>query len=561
VFSPLNPVTYYRAARWLHLRGVPVLPRVLKVFCELVFHCELPYTAKIGPGFEVAYRGFGIVVHHRAEIGRNVVLSPCVTIGGRSGKYEVPRIGDEVFVASGARILGDIRIGDGAVIGANAVVIHSVPARSIAAGVPARIVRENIDSHDFTGWPRAGEPEEKAESRPAAAPPAPEATRVVLFIESLELGGSERQCLEMARLLSRHGYAVTVGCLRASGPLRSAVEESGLPLVEFPVKSLLRPRALIQMARLAAYLRKNKVQVVHTNDLYSNLFAVPAAHLARVPVIVSSQRDLSHWWWYTPAKRKLLRIIQRSATWILVNSEAIRRDLVIRDGINSRKIRVVHNGVDAEKFSPRPSRRRWLLPQIAAKDRLVITVANMHIAVKGHGELISAAKTVWERNPDVRFVLVGDGEMRAEFERRVSAAGLKDVVLFLGNRTDVPALLSCCDLGVLPSRAEGLPNAILEYMASGLPVVATRVGGVPEIIEDEVSGLLVAPGDPEALARAILRVLSDDSLRARLAEAGRERVRREFDSERVVDAVSQLYQGWPEPSAASGKLEETLLIQ
>jgi len=561
MLSPLNPVTYYRAARWLHLRGVPVLPRVLKVFCELVFHCELPYTAKIGPGFQVAYRGFGIVVHHRAEIGRNVVLSPCVTIGGRSGKYEVPKIGDDVFVASGARILGDIRIGDGAVIGANAVVIHSVPARSIAAGVPARIVRENIDAHDFTGWPRAAEQEDKLELNPAPVPRYREATRVLLFIESLELGGSERQCLEMARLLSRNGYMVTVGCLRASGPLRSVFGESGLALVEFPVKSLLRPQALIQMVRLAGYLRKNRVQVVHTNDLYSNLFAVPAAHLARVPVIISSQRDLSHWWWYTPVKRKLLRLIQSSATWILVNSEAIRRDLVVRDGMNPRKIRVVHNGVAAEKFSPRASRRKWLLPQLAAKDRLVIMVANMHISVKGHTDLISAAKTVWARNPDVRFLLVGDGKMRAEFERRARAAGLEGVVLFLGNRTDVPALLSCCDVGVLASLAEGLPNAILEYMAAGLPVVATRVGGVPEIIEDEVNGLLVPPGDPAALARAILRVLSNDSLRARLAKSGREHALAKFDFERVVDAVSQLYEGQPHPRVMSDKLEETILIQ
>lgn len=558
--SVLDPVTYYRAARWLYLHKVPFLPRLLKVFCELVFHCELPFTAKIGPGFQVAYRGFGIVVHHRAEIGRNVVLSPCVTIGGRSGRYQVPRIGDDVFVAPGARILGDIDVGHGAVIGANAVVIQSVPPRTIAAGVPARIVRENIDSYDYSGWPRPAELAERGHAEPAPAAP-PDPTRVLLFVESLELGGSERQCLELAHRLSRHGYSVTVGCLRASGPLRAVFGETGLPLVEFPVKSLLRPNALVQMARLAAYLRKNRFHVVHTNDLYSNLFAVPAAHLARVPVIVSSQRDLSHWWWYTPIKRKLLRWIQRSSTWILVNSEAIRHDLVAHDGINPRKIRVVHNGVDAGKFAPRPSQRKRLLPTFAAKDKIVIMVANMHIEVKGHADLIAAARIVSGRNPNVRFLLVGDGEMREEFERLARAWGLGEVVHFLGKRTDIPALLSCCDLGVLASRAEGLPNAVLEYLAAGLPVVATRVGGVPEIIEDEICGLLVPPGQPEPLARAILRVLGSDQLWARLAKAGRERVLAKFDFERVVLAVSQLYAGRPQSHAVTSGLEETILAQ
>lgn len=149
----LDPVPFYRVARWFYRHRVPLLPRVIKRFSELLFHCVLPYTADIGDGFQVGYHGFGIVVHARARIGSHVFISPEVTVGGRSGKRDVPRIGSDVFIASGARILGDITIGDGAVIGANAVVIHSVPPRSIAAGIPARIIRENIDVREYTGWP------------------------------------------------------------------------------------------------------------------------------------------------------------------------------------------------------------------------------------------------------------------------------------------------------------------------------------------------------------------------------------------------------------------------
>src|SRR5207248_8246396 len=130
-----------RLSRWLYLRRMFLLARVIKRFSELLFHCVLPYTAEIGQGFQVGYHGFGIVVHARARIGERVFISPEVTIGGRSGRIGVPRIGNDVFIASGARILGDVTIGDGAIIGANAVVNNDVASRSIAAGFSARIVR------------------------------------------------------------------------------------------------------------------------------------------------------------------------------------------------------------------------------------------------------------------------------------------------------------------------------------------------------------------------------------------------------------------------------------
>ena len=149
----LDPVPWYRLARWLYLHHVPFLPNVVKRLSELLFHCVLPYEAEIGEGLHVGYHGFGIVVHHRARIGDRVFISPTVTIGGRNQEYEVPRIGNDVFIAAGARILGNVSIGDGVVIGANAVVVHSVPPRCIAAGVPARIIRENIDVREYTGWP------------------------------------------------------------------------------------------------------------------------------------------------------------------------------------------------------------------------------------------------------------------------------------------------------------------------------------------------------------------------------------------------------------------------
>lgn len=370
-----------------------------------------------------------------------------------------------------------------------------------------------------------------------------------MFIQTLELGGSETQCVEVARQLKEEGYDVTVGCLRAGGPLKTKLNEMGLECVEFPVPgSLLRPNTIWQMLKLVAFIRRRKIRVVHTNDLYSNLFAVPAAWLARVPVIVSSRRDLGRWWWYTPARRKVLRRIQSLSTRVLVNSEAVRQELITRDGFAPESIFVVYNGIDTEKFQLAKASRGKLLGGISPNNKLIIMVANMHTGVKGHGDLIEAARTVREACPETRFVLAGDGEMRAFFEEQVRSMGLTDMFVFLGHRTDIPELVSCCDIGVLASKTEGLPNAVLEYLAAGLPVVATSVGGVPEIIENEVHGLLIPPESPATLSTAIIRLLKDPQLREQLGRAGQERVQTRFNFSELLASLRKMYEEPHSPS-------------
>ncbi|MGH9573473.1 MAG: glycosyltransferase [Candidatus Acidiferrales bacterium] len=378
--------------------------------------------------------------------------------------------------------------------------------------------------------------------------PHREAKRILMFIQSLELGGSEKQCVEMARLLSRNGFLVTVGCMRRTGPLRRKVAEAGLQLVEFPVGSLLRPKALLQMLRLARFIRVNRFDVVHANDLYANLFAVPAAKWAGVRIIVSSQRDMSDSAWYTSARKKVLRGIQRMSTYVLVNSAAIRSQLMKDGGFESDKVCVVYNGIDVVRYSPdeRQADTTELRPFLPDA-KLIVMVANMHRDVKGHGELLMAAQKVCREYPRARFLLVGDGEMRGAFEMQARSAGLENSIIFLGHRTDVAEILKHCHIGVLASRAEGMPNAVMEYMASGLATVATSVGGVPEIVDNEVNGLLVPPRNPVALSEAILRILNDEDLRCRLGKAGRETIQLKCGFASLLRNLRNLYQG---PSVA-----------
>jgi len=369
--------------------------------------------------------------------------------------------------------------------------------------------------------------------------PSQSAIKVLLLVDSFQLGGSEKQTVEMARHLHGHEYEVTVGCFQARGPLKDAVHKAGIPIVEFPIHGFAN--RIYQLLRLAGFIRRERFKIVQSNELYSNLIGVPAAWLARTPVIISSRRDLSNWSWYTPRRRKLLRRIQDLSTLIIVNCEAIRKDLVANDGFSPDIIRVVYNGLDADRFLQAPADPSRPIPGLPENKKLIAVVANMNMPIKGHTDLVEAARAVCSVHKLANFVLIGDGKRRADIERLVKIAGLQDHFTFLGHRTDVPQLLFRCDMGVLASTTEGLPNAVLEYMAAGLPVVATRVGGVPEIIEHEVSGLLVPPNAPDALAAALMRLLSDDQLAARLARAGRERVINKFNFAQVTASLKELY--------------------
>ncbi len=367
--------------------------------------------------------------------------------------------------------------------------------------------------------------------------------KIFFLLDSLNIGGTEVQAVELAVRLSAERYDVTLGCLRVRGPLLERLKGSAVSVREFyPKGGFDSVHGVYQMFRLAMFLRRGRFQIVHTHDLYANMLGIPAAIIARTPVIISSQRDLSHLDLYGTRRRVWIRRFQNLSAVVLANSNAVRDSVLSEKCFAADKVRVIYNGVDVEKFRGGSRDRTWLVAD-AANEKWIVLVGNMHSDVKGHPWLLAAAADVVREFPDVRFVLVGDGARRSEYEQRVEQLGFRQNFLFLGkrDRDDIPRILACCDLAVLPSRAEGLPNAVLEYLAAGLPTVATRVGGNAEIVQDGTNGLLVAPEDSSALANALLRLLRDPAMAACLGNNGQDFVVREFSFRKLIENTDALY--------------------
>jgi glycosyltransferase involved in cell wall biosynthesis len=364
--------------------------------------------------------------------------------------------------------------------------------------------------------------------------------RVFYLVDSFNVGGTETQAVELALRIGSADYEVTLGSLRAEGPLLERLRGTPVVVREFhPRGGIDTPQGIYQMLRLSWFLRRGKFDVVHTHDLWSNLIGIPAAWLAGTPAIISSRRDLAHFGWYQGKRRVWLRRIQNLSGAVLTNATPVRDALIADDGFAPEKLRVIHNGVDIAKFQV-PSERDILFPGVGS-GKLIVLVGNMHTDVKGHPWLIASAPAVIREFPSTRFVMVGDGKERPNFAKQVSDLGLSQNFIFLGSRGDVPRILASCDIAVLPSRAEGLPNAVLEYMAAGLPTVVSRVGGSEDLVQDGISGLLVPPEDSAALSAAFLRYLRNPDEAHQIAQRGREFVVNNFSFERLVREVDELY--------------------
>jgi glycosyltransferase involved in cell wall biosynthesis len=366
--------------------------------------------------------------------------------------------------------------------------------------------------------------------------------RVLNVVPTLMCGGTENQFMTLSRRLDPARFDLEFACLRRLGPFAKELVDRGIPLSEYPVATFRSVQALAQQARLLRHIFRRRIQIVHAYNFYGNVFAVPPARLV-APVVIASIRDCAPY--LTPMQKRVQRYACQFADCVLVNAEAVR-DWLIGEGYDRSKIVVIRNGVDLNRFSRAPDpqgiRRELGLPP----DVPVVAVVSRLTRLKGLETFLEAAAVLKRSHPDARFLIVGetaptDTEYLDALVRLAAALGVADRVTFTGIRSDIPALLSSVDVSVMPSLNEALSNVLLESMAAGAPTVATRVGGTPEALEDEVTGLLVAPGDARALADAIARLLDDRRLAARLGEAARQTIVNRFSVDRMVTSTEQLY--------------------
>jgi glycosyltransferase involved in cell wall biosynthesis len=363
---------------------------------------------------------------------------------------------------------------------------------------------------------------------------------VLQVVDCLDVGGTERQLFELLRRLDRRRWRPLLACFKAGGELDADLRALGIVPIEFPLRgTLLQPNTSLQIARMAWLCRRERVSIVHAHDFYSNVIGMAAATLARTRA-VASRRDLAHW--LSPLQRRLLSLALGLADCVVANAQAVGDRVAALEQVPPPKLRVVPNGIDAARFDllaarpPDPP----LPPSPDGRPRVVM-VASMHLADKGHGDLLEAAALLAARGRRAQWLLVSDGALRPSFEARARALGLGDDVVFLGRRDDVPSLFAAADLLVHPSWAEGFPNAVLEAMCARRPVVATRVGGCAEVMIDGETGLLVEPRRPVELADALERLFVNPARARAMGERGRATVEGRFSLDRMSATVEDIY--------------------
>jgi glycosyltransferase involved in cell wall biosynthesis len=360
---------------------------------------------------------------------------------------------------------------------------------------------------------------------------------VAIVMTAFHPGGTERQMTELIQRLDPSRFRVHVACFHRTGVWLPRVEQAAAEVVEFPLRSFKSPQTLLAARAFVAWLRQRRIAVVHACDRYANIFGLPAAALAGVPLRIASRRELAPPD-QTRAHRTAMRLAYRAAHRVVANSTAAAA-MLEAEGVPAAKVLVISNGIDLSRFAP-------AVPAPLTGRRIIATVANLRPG-KGHDVLLRAFAAVVGQVPGARLRLVGSGILREPLERLAADLGVAPSIEFLGHCENVQDVLSASHLYAFPSWTEAFPNGLIEGMAAGLPVVTTATGGMVELVEHGVNGLLVPPGDAGALAAALLDLMRTPVLADRLGSTARSTIQARYSFERMIREFDGLY-----GSASSG---------
>ncbi|MEW6532121.1 MAG: glycosyltransferase family 4 protein [Thermodesulfobacteriota bacterium] len=347
-----------------------------------------------------------------------------------------------------------------------------------------------------------------------------EPIRLVVLLQDLEFGGTQRYAIHLLTRLDRSLFDPELWVLRGGEDMIPHAETAGLPIRHMSGTSWVGPHSL---ANLAFHLHTRRPQILYTLTVVPNIWGRLFGRLVRVPVIVSGYRNL------LPKQHE--RFLWRLSDRIICNAHVLQDIMVRRHSVDAARIAVIHNGIDPGWFSPNGT-----MPQ---PERRVLFVGRL-VWEKDPVNLLEAFRLVAERLPEARFEIVGKGPMGIELDEGIRRYGLESSVTIVPGSEDIRENMGRASVFTLSSADEACPNVILEAMAMGLPVVATRVGGIPELVDDGKTGILVPPRNPADLADALTSVLADPAKARQMGLMGRERVVSLFDVDSMVRKTEQV---------------------
>lgn len=362
--------------------------------------------------------------------------------------------------------------------------------------------------------------------------------RVAHLIATNFFGGPERQILSHAQHVMQHGIGVLIISFQEFGQenqLLAAADSEGVPKVALKARSPFHPGAILELNGL---LRARRINILVTHGYKSNVVGRVASWAAGIPEIAVSRG------WTSENNRiqlyeKADRIFLRLADAVVAVSKG-QRQKILACGVRPEKVRVIHNAIDLGAY-PGPAEKSVRAELGIPQDAILVATAGRLSPEKNHLGLVEAARRVLSKMPDAYFVVFGEGFVRPELEKAVAEVGVGHRFFLPGFRSDVRSLLHEIDIFVLPSHTEGLPNVVLEAFACRKPVVATSVGGTPEVVRDGENGVLVAPNDAEGLANSILELCADSNKRAKMGMNGFQVVQSDFGFEKQTDNYMKLY--------------------
>ena len=365
--------------------------------------------------------------------------------------------------------------------------------------------------------------------------------KILHVVESLDIGGLEHVVLALAAAQRKRGHEVRIVCLWRRGALADRAEAAGVPVACCGKRQGIDVQALRTMR---SDLRAFGAEVLHTHNPMAHYYAVAASLGLGLRVVLNTRHGMGSGA-LTARRERLFRLALLATDHAVSVCDAARARFVAHGVMPAAKAVVVRNGIDLSRFVPRSGEAGAALrTALALSARAVVfgTVGRLNEAKQQH-RLLGAVRSLADRGHDVALVIAGDGELRASLEAETDRLRLRAQVRLLGARSDVPELLAGMDVFVLPSRTEGYSLALVEASAAGLPIIATAVGGNAEIVQDGSTGLIVPPGDDEALARAMAALAADPARREQLGAQSRAWALREGSLDAMCDGYERLYAG------------------